>query len=140
MGALAKAPVAALEATWHGLAAKPAYVLLREPEIGLCLIRGRAGGSGTRFNLGEMTMTRAAVRLQSGTAGFGYVGGRAMRHAELAALFDALLQEPTHREALERSLIAPLEAAERARRQALMAKAAATKVEFFTLARGEDPK
>jgi alpha-D-ribose 1-methylphosphonate 5-triphosphate synthase subunit PhnG len=140
IGALAKAPLAALEESWRALSAKPDYVLLRKPEIGLCMIRGRAGGTGARFNLGEMTMTRAAVRLASGTTGFGYVAGRATRHAELAAVFDALLQEPAHRQELERRLIAPLESAEQARLQAIAAKAAATKVAFFTVARGEDPR
>lgn len=137
---LAKAPLAALENVWLALDAKPEYGFLRKPEIGLCMIRGRAGGTGARFNLGEMTMTRAVVRLASGTVGFGYVSGRANRHAELAAVFDALLQEAAHREKLERELIAPIESAERARVRTLAAKAASTKVEFFTMVRGEDAK
>jgi alpha-D-ribose 1-methylphosphonate 5-triphosphate synthase subunit PhnG len=140
LGALAKAPLSLLEEVWQALEPKPLYVQLRRPEIGLCMLRGRAGGTGMRFNLGEMTMTRAAVRLASGDTGFGYVAGRAARHAELAAVFDALLQDRAQRALLEQRLIAPAIAAEQTRREALAAKAAATKVEFFTLVRGEDPR
>jgi len=138
MGVLAKAPLAALEQAWTTLVDPPAYVMLRAPEIGLCMVRGRAGGTGTRFNLGETTMTRCAVRIASGEVGHGYVAGRSIRHAELAALFDALLQSDKRGRALMETLIEPLVAAKQGVLDASARKIAATKVEFFTMVRGED--
>lgn len=138
MATLARAPLAALEGAVRELPEVPAYELLRRPEVGLVMVRGRAGGSGQRFNLGEMTVTRSAVRLADGTVGHGYVAGREPRRAELAALFDALLQGPGLRPLLERLLLEPLETARARERDEQSRKAAATRVEFFTLARGED--
>lgn len=102
------------------------------------MAQGRAGGSGQRFNLGEITVTRAAVRLECGTVGHAYVAGRDKRKAELAALFDALMQRPEDAPRLRHTLIAPLIAARRAARARTARKAAATRVDFFTLVRGED--
>lgn len=138
MSALAKAPRDTLEAAWCALPEQPAFETLRPPETGLLMTRGRAGGDGQRFNLGEMTVTRAAVRLACGIVGHGYVAGRDKRHAELAALFDALMQHARHHDALERTLIAPLTTAIDAARHDAARKAAATRVEFFTMVRGED--
>lgn len=137
MSTLAKAPRETLEAAWAQLTPPPEYVHLRAPETGLVMVRGRAGGTGARFNLGEVTVTRSAVRLACGRTGHGYVAGRDARRAELAAVFDALLQNDEHRAPLLQSLIEPLRAAERAGKQEQARKAAATKVEFFTLARGD---
>lgn len=123
---------------WAAMADKPAYRLVRRPEIGLVMVRARAGGSGTRFNLGEMTVTRCTVDLPSGAVGHAYVGGRSPRHAELAAVFDGLLQDPASRPGVEVRLVGPLEAAQRERRAARQARSAPTRVEFFTLVRGED--
>ncbi len=67
---------------------------MRGPEGGLVMVRGRAGGGGAPFNLGEMTVTRCTVRLGSGLVGHAYVAGREPRRAELAALVDALMQDP----------------------------------------------
>ncbi len=137
MGVLARADTARLERLWaeHGGVVRLEPV--RPAEIGLVMVRGRAGGTGERFNLGEMTVTRAAVRTPDGRVGHGYVKGRAKRHAELAAAFDALLQDEARRDALMAAVIEPLAEAEAERRHALAAKAAATKVDFFTLVRGE---
>ena len=135
---LAKADAEDLERTLDSLEGVPDYDVLRAPECGLVMVRGRAGGTGTPFNLGEMTMTRCAVVLKTGETGFGYVAGRARRHAELAALFDALLQAPGRRDALERDLIAPVESRLNENRRSRDAKTAATKVDFFTILRGED--
>ena len=63
--------------------------------------------------------------------------GRDKAHAERAALVDALMQGPKA-EALRAAVIAPLAEAEAAARRERAAKAAATKVEFFTMVRGED--
>lgn len=138
MSALARAPREQLETFWAHWTAEKDYTPLRVPETGLVMTRGRAGGTGQRFNLGEITVTRAAVRLHDGVVGHAYVLGRDSRHAELAAVLDALLQKPEHHDALEQTLIAPLVAERAVQRHELSRKAAATKVDFFTLVRGED--
>ncbi|KQO72396.1 phosphonate C-P lyase system protein PhnG [Methylobacterium sp. Leaf89] len=110
---------------------------LRAPETGLVMVRGRIGGDGRPFNAGETTVTRAAVRLPGGETGFAYHLGRDRARARLAAILDAHWQRPEARPALEAALAEiagrRAEAAQRAAR-----KAAATRVTFFTLARGED--
>ena len=138
MSVLAKADGRALEEAWGKLAVRPSYQFLRAPEIGLVMVRGRTGGCGSRFNMGEMSVTRCAVQLDGGLVGISYVAGRIERHAELAAAFDALLQQPAIRPALEDFVIAPLEAAQQARRSKVSAIAAESRVEFFTMVRGED--
>src|SRR5258708_200279 len=72
--------------------ALPGYENLREPENGLVMVRGRIGGDGAPFNLGEATVSRAAVRLASGEVGFGYTLGRDREKARMIALCDALVQ------------------------------------------------
>ncbi|HEY9538468.1 MAG TPA: phosphonate C-P lyase system protein PhnG [Kiloniellaceae bacterium] len=145
LSVLAKAGLDELEAAWAGLGERLDYEWLRRPEIGMVMVRARAGGTGEQFNLGQMTVTRCALKLAGGDAtpscvGLGYVQGRSKRHAELAAVFDALLQDQGRRPALEQGVIAPLEAAHALRRDARSRKAASTKVNFFTLVRGEDEK
>jgi alpha-D-ribose 1-methylphosphonate 5-triphosphate synthase subunit PhnG len=132
---LAKAPAARLASLWQGFGPVPAYSLLRRPEIGLVMVQGRISGSGAAFCAGEMTATRIAIRLESGEIGIGYVGGRAPRHAEIAAVIDALGQRAEWRDALETRIVAPLTAEAEARRRLTAARAAATKVDFFTVAR-----
>lgn len=115
----------------------PEHSLLRPPEIGAVMVQGRAGGTGAAFNLGEMTATRCALRLASGAVGHAHVQGRDKAHATRAAVVDALMQ--TDQGAVLRAqVLAPLQAEETARRSARAGLAAATKVEFFTLVRGED--
>ncbi len=138
MSVLAQARPWELEAAWEALAEQPSYRFVRRPEVGLVMVRGRAGGTGVRFNLGEMTVTRCTIELHSGAIGHAYVGGRSVRHAELAALLDAFLQDPARRGAVEASVITPLETAARERRAAARARSAATQVEFFTLVRGDE--
>ena len=111
---------------------------LRPPEVGLVMVRGRAGGTGQRFNLGEMPVTRCSVRDADGRVGHGYVQGRDKAHAELVARLDAALQDPGRREALTTSVIAPLQAALARDKKMIEARAAATKVDFFTMVRGEN--
>jgi alpha-D-ribose 1-methylphosphonate 5-triphosphate synthase subunit PhnG len=135
MGILAKAQPGELEAAWAGLSARPAYQFMRKPEIGLLMTQGRMGGDGRPFNLGEITVTRCSVRLESGVVGHAVVTGRATRHAELAAAFDALMQDGAQAPVLEKTVIGLLAAAHAKRRDAIARKAAATRVEFFTLVR-----
>jgi alpha-D-ribose 1-methylphosphonate 5-triphosphate synthase subunit PhnG len=117
--------------------ALPAYEKLREAESGLVMVRGRIGGDGAPFNLGEATVSRAAVRLASGVVGFGYALGRDAYKAQLIALCDALLQSSEFARVVETNVIAPLRAAQLARQQQRAAQTAATKVEFYTMVRGE---
>lgn len=142
IGVLARASIERLEALVTSLypSELPIYDLLRAPETGLVMIQGRAGGDGQPFNVGEMTVTRCALRLrEAGAVGFGYVAGRSTRHAELAALFDALGETERHGAAIEAHVVEPLIEDETARKRTVQAKAAETKVDFFTLVRGEDP-
>lgn len=134
---LAHADRAALEAAWAGLSVRPVAEHLRPPESGLAMVRGRLGGTGRRFNLGEMTVSRCAVRIGA-AIGHGYVAGRDRRKAELVAVFDALLQDEDHRGPLVRDLIQPLAAARAARTGSEARKSAATRVEFFALVRGDE--
>ena len=140
MALLSQANLAQLEAAWHELDSPPAHHWLRPVETGLVMLRGRAGGTGQPFNLGEMTVTRAAVMLEAPRAGigFGYVAGRAPRHAELAALFDALLQDEALRNGPLASLLITLEQTDSRRRGSRAADVAATKVDFTTMVRGDD--
>lgn len=116
------------------------FTELRPAEIGLVMLRGRIGGDGAPFNVGEATVTRAAVQLASGETGFGYVLGRDRRKAGLAALCDALWQAEGYRQRVEQHILAPLRRKQQERRATARAQTAATRVDFFTLVRGEDER
>ena len=138
MGVLARAPLAMLESGLRRAGEQgslPGRSWLRKPETGLVMLRGRAGGAGERFNLGEMTLTRCALRIESGEVGVAYVKGRSQRKAELAALADALLQSGAWRETVGHRLLEPIRAHLKAETARERDKAQATRVEFFTLAR-----
>ena len=117
--------------------AAPAYEILREPENGLVMLRGRIGGDGAPFNLGEATVSRAAVRLGSGEVGFGYTLGRDRQKAQMIALCDALVQSDEFSDAVEANVLAPLRAAMISERTRSAAETAATRVDFYTMVRGE---
>ena len=126
-----------LDQAWQRLADAPTYELIRVPETGLAMVRGKTGEFGLAFNLGEMTVTRCAVRLAGGQIGVGYVAGRSKRHALLVALFDGILQDSGRRSSIHEGVIVPLEAAQAHRRDEQAARIVATKVEFFTMTRGD---
>jgi alpha-D-ribose 1-methylphosphonate 5-triphosphate synthase subunit PhnG len=111
----------------------PTYTRLRGPEAGLVMVRGRVGGGGGAFNLGEMTVTRCTVRTESGLIGHAYIAGRDARQAELAALVDAMLQDPQSAPALQADVIRPLASVQQQQRDDIAAKAAATQVQFFAM-------
>jgi alpha-D-ribose 1-methylphosphonate 5-triphosphate synthase subunit PhnG len=138
LSVLAKALPRELVEAWDELKDRPAFTALRKAETGLVLVRGRMGGTGDAFNVGEMTVTRAAVRLPGGETGVGYVGGRDKRHAELAAAVDAMMQSPTLRERAQ-AIVERLARQQQARRDAAARKAAATRVDFFTMVRMRSP-
>ena len=133
MGLLARAPLPMLEA-WASRQPRRDLSWLRKPETGLVMVRARAGGTGAQFNLGEMTVTRCALKVAGRVAGVAYVGGRSTRKAEIAALADALLQTEEGA-AVRRDLIEPVRARLDAEAALQRRRAQATKVEFFTLAR-----
>lgn len=137
MSVLAKAPAHRLAAYWDALPDRPAHRTLRPAERGLVMVRGRAGGTGQKFNLGEATVTRCSVAVGE-HVGHAYVAGRDLRHAELAALSDALLQDPAWHDRLQAELIRPLASESERAAAERAAKVAATKVDFFTLVRGDN--
>lgn len=134
MSLLAKSAPDRLSALFPDL---PDHALMRSPEIGAVMVRGRAGATGAPFNLGEMTMTRCSVRLTCGTVGHAWVQGRDKGHARRAAVLDALLQTAAADD-LSARVLTPLQAEALQARAIRAAKAAATKVDFFTMVRGED--
>jgi alpha-D-ribose 1-methylphosphonate 5-triphosphate synthase subunit PhnG len=139
MALLSRAPLNLLEAALGPhLGTAPHW--LRPPETGLMMVQGRAGATGERFNLGELTLTRCALRLGSSAAagahvGVAYVLGRSHRQAQLAATADALLQDPTQREALDTELLHPVRELLARQSASRHARAQSSKVEFFTVAR-----
>ncbi|MEQ9721583.1 phosphonate C-P lyase system protein PhnG [Yersinia alsatica] len=147
MSVLAHSQPDELLAHWQPLNLAPRYQVIRAPEIGLNQLQARMGGTGRRFILGDMTITRAVIKLDdhADVYGYSYIAGRNKPHAELCALLDALLQLSTLgsksaglNELLLNTVIHPLAAAQQERRE-LRARAIATsKVDFFTLVRGED--
>ena len=138
MAVLAESAAAEIASLVEGLEPLPAHDDMRAPENGLVMIRGRVGGDGAQFNLGEATVSRAVVRLATGEIGFGYVLGRDRDKARLIALCDALVQTKDHSAAVESKVIAPLRAHLEAQCDQRARQVAATKVDFFTLVRGED--
>ena len=143
MAVLALADIQYLESAVASLLPALSYSFLRRPEAGLVMLEGRAGNSGQRFNLGEMLVTRCVVRLEAKdgsatTEGYAFIQGNKPRHAELAALFDALLQQEAHAEGLEDEILTPLRRQREEALQKRAAQTAATRVDFFTLVRGED--
>ncbi|MFN7857052.1 MAG: phosphonate C-P lyase system protein PhnG [Acidovorax sp.] len=140
MALLARAPIGLLETALQDDASRPAR-WLRAPETGLMMVQGRAGGTGERFNLGEVTVTRCALRVQTlspaddAIVGVGYVLGRSHRQVQLAALADALLQDPARQSALDAQLLEPIRSHLRSAHAIRQARAASTKVDFFTVAR-----
>lgn len=137
MELLAKAEDAVLIAAWDALADKPEITRVRGPETGLVMLRGRIGGGGSPFNLGEATVSRATVRLGTGEIGHGQTLGLSRRKAELAAVFDALAQRPDHG-AMIATLLDGIETGLVERDAERDRQTAATKVDFFTMVRGED--
>lgn len=137
MGLMAKAPAGRVATLLDAALSRPAFTWLRAPEIGSVMVRGRAGGTGAPFNLGEMSVTRCALTLSGGEVGHACIQGRRKPDAEAAALVDALMQTE-HADHLRVAVLEPLQAEGAEARATRAAKAAATKVDFFTLVRGDD--
>jgi len=136
MAVLAHSDAAEIASRLEAIAV-PRYESLREPENGLVMVRGRIGGDGAPFNLGEATVSRAAVRLSTGEVGFGYTLGRDRQKARMIALCDALVQSDEFADTVESEVIAPLRTQMISERNRTAAETAATRVDFYTLVRGE---
>lgn len=134
LSVLARAEIDRLTQYLSAAPALPEFVRLRGPEVGMTMIRGRMGGSGSLFNLGEMTITRCSIRDATGRIGHGYAIGRDLAQVELVARIDAALQNPVLHEPLIEAVVIPLSNEIAARRAVTEAQAQATEVKFFTLA------
>lgn len=137
MSLMAKAPEGRVGTLLDMAVMRPDFTWLRAPEIGSAMVRARAGGTGAPFNLGEVTVTRCALTLTTGEIGHAYLKGRRKPCAEAAALVDALMQTEVAQD-LRKAVLDPLEDEQGQAKAARAAKAAATKVDFFTMVRGED--
>lgn len=138
LSVLACAPAAELMEKWKATGLDPAVELLRGPESGLVALQGRIGGGGQPFHVGEVSATRVTLRIGSGQVGHAMVSGRDARKAKLIAVIDALAQNPDHAEMVERDIVGPLERARETADAKIRAETAATRVNFFTMVRGED--
>lgn len=132
---LAQAPEALLESAWQAFPDKPDFTVVRPSETGLLMARGRAGGVGQQFNIGEVPVTRAVMSLPDGTMGYGYVMGQRPRHAELAACFDAMAAGGARKADVRSRVLEPAARQIKADGQAARECAAATRVDFSTLVR-----
>jgi alpha-D-ribose 1-methylphosphonate 5-triphosphate synthase subunit PhnG len=137
-GLLAGATPSELGAAWEAFKDKPETKPVRGPETGLVMVRGRIGGGGSAFNLGEATVTRATIALASGTIGHAQALGTNKQAARLAAIFDALWQEDATRDYVESALLTPVERRIEIEDKAKAEETAATRVDFFTMVRGDD--
>ena len=137
MSVLAHSRPDELLAHWQTLNLSPQFERIRAAETGLTQLQGRMGGTGKRFVMGDMTITRAVIQLDGGVYGYSYVSGRNKSHAELCAVIDALLQMQGMDELLHKRVIAPLAALQQERRQQRAREVASSRVDFFTLVRGE---
>jgi alpha-D-ribose 1-methylphosphonate 5-triphosphate synthase subunit PhnG len=138
MAVLAEADAVEIAGFLETIRPLPAHAEMRPPENGLVMLRGRIGGDGAPFNIGEATVSRAVVRLATGEIGFGYVLGRDRAKARLISLCDALLQNDAYGAMVESQVVSPIRSRMAAARDAAARHVAATKVDFFTLVRGED--
>ncbi|WP_394890588.1 phosphonate C-P lyase system protein PhnG [Mesorhizobium sp. AaZ16] len=138
MAALAMASGGEIRRLWDAAGIEADAQALRGPETGLVTVRGRIGGAGAPFNFGEATVTRATVRLPGGEVGHAYALGRDKEKARLSAIADALWQNPARRAEIEEKIIAPLKTAQLGADEKRRTETAATKVDFFTMVRGED--
>lgn len=137
-GLLARATVEELHSAWNALSPRPSVETIRGPETGLVMVRGKIGGGGSPFNLGEATVTRATVRLGSGTIGHAHALGTNRKQTLYAAIADALWQEEATRPLIEDRVLSPV--SERLEKEKVQkaGETAATRVDFFTMVRGDD--
>lgn len=137
LAVLSKSAYEDIHNSWQLLGINPGYHCLKEPEIGMVMVKGKAGGNGQPFNLGEMTVTRTVVQLDTQQLGFGYTAGRDKEKSKLVAIIDACFQLPEYISLIEKKLINPLSEKLKHKHQQLDENVEATKVNFFTMVRGQ---
>ncbi|MCP3418658.1 phosphonate C-P lyase system protein PhnG [Bradyrhizobium brasilense] len=135
MTLFAKVPLAELERHWAAIA-RPKFQWIRRPEYGAAMLRGAVGRTGAVFNVGEASVTRCTVQIETGEIGIAYVLGRNKRHAALAALFDGLMQ----RDQLTGAgaiipILASLDECVRKAEREIRTETQQSKVDFFMLGR-----
>lgn len=138
MAVLARAESEELQKAWNSWPDQPDVRSIRGPETGLVMVRGRIGGGGAPFNLGEATVTRATIELSTGRVGHAHALGTDKEKVRHAAIIDALWQDETSRAAVEERIVAPIRQRMDQHDKARSDEAAATRVDFFTMVRGED--
>jgi alpha-D-ribose 1-methylphosphonate 5-triphosphate synthase subunit PhnG len=134
---LAKAPLSNMLEYWKGINVDATFNFLKKPEVGMAMVRAQAGGGGENFNMGEMTMTRCVVRLDSDEIGYGFVAGRSKKKSELVALIDACWQKKSLKNMIEEKVINPLHHIQVSKETNISDNTASSKVNFFTMVRGE---
>jgi len=137
-GLLARALSEELEPALQALAGDEEITPLRGPETGLVMLRGRIGGGGSGFNLGETTVSRASIRLSDGLVGHGHCLGTDRKKAQMIAIFDALYQRSSMAEKLEKTLLGKVRARIASEQKKQAEETAATRVDFFTMVRGDN--
>lgn len=137
LATLAHASPEAIEEKYQSLK-PPAFTVVRQPETGLVMVRGRMGGTGSPFNLGEVTVTRCVVRLETGETGSAYSLGRNKTKALQSAVIDALWMASATRSRIESEVLQPLAEAQETAKKLTRDETEATKVNFFTMVRGDD--
>ncbi|MFC0178603.1 phosphonate C-P lyase system protein PhnG [Thorsellia kenyensis] len=138
MGLLAKSPFEVIDNLWTTLNLTPNYELFRAPEIGLVQLQGKMGGTGNRFYVGDATITRAVVLIENKYYGYSYIMGRDKKKAQLCALIDGLMQINEYQITIEEKLLLPLLKLLETQKNEKNKATEATRVDFFTLVRGED--
>jgi alpha-D-ribose 1-methylphosphonate 5-triphosphate synthase subunit PhnG len=136
MEILSLSPTGELERIFNIFKLEKDPLVLRAPESGLIMARGRIAGTGSPFNLGELFLSRTAVSIL-GFVGYGYCLCQSPYHAYLAACLDSLAQNPSYAELVEKEL-SLLQLAREKEIEKESRKTDKTKVEFFTLVRGDD--
>jgi len=142
LSVLSVSELSAIQSYWQALSISPRYSLLKAPEVGMTMVRAKTGGTGQAFNMGEMTVTRTVIRLNDINAhndviGFGYTAGRNTQKSELIAVIDACFQLSEYAASITKLLLQPLQQLRQQQKNQQTAQVNATKVNFFTMVRGE---
>ncbi|MFT5421774.1 MAG: alpha-D-ribose 1-methylphosphonate 5-triphosphate synthase subunit PhnG [Candidatus Endobugula sp.] len=142
LSVLSVSELSAIQSYWQALSISPRYSLLKAPEVGMTMVRAKTGGTGQAFNMGEMTVTRTVIRLndinaQNDVIGFGYTAGRNTQKSELIAVIDACFQLSEYAASITKLLLQPLQQLRQQQKNQQTAQVNATKVNFFTMVRGE---
>lgn len=82
------------------------------PTVMTARVQGRTQDTAKRFYPCAVTVTRCILKVNQEFKGMAWIMGSRPKHCELAALFDGLLQDPRHHDALQIGLLRRLEARE----------------------------